>query len=90
MFVYFQVKHPFAVEERYFEHLGHVSPAMYISLNASYFQNIHSIISQTISEYETMFQNVINMFYSDKGHWCIKFQMTLKLLYTNKYTWAIE
>jgi hypothetical protein len=71
MFVYFQVKHPFAVEERHFEHLGHVSPARYIGLHASYFQNIHSIISQTISEHEIikmMFQNVINMFHSDKGH----------------------
>jgi hypothetical protein len=52
IFVYFQVKHSFAVEERYFEHLGHarVSPARYMGLHASYFQNIHSIISHTISE----------------------------------------
>jgi hypothetical protein len=86
--VYLQVKYPFAVEERYFEHLGYVSPDMYISLHASYFQNVYSITSQNISENEilkTIFQNPINIFYSDTGHWYIKFQMTLKLLYINKY-----
>lgn len=71
MLVYFQVKYPFAVEERYFEHLGYVSPDMYISLHASYFQKLYSITSQNISEHEilkTMFKKAINMFYSDIGH----------------------
>jgi len=69
--VYFGVKYPFAVEERYFEHLEYVSPDMRISLHASYFQSVYSITSYNISEHEilkTMFQNAINMFYSDTGH----------------------
>ena len=71
--MYFQVKYPFAVEERYFEHLGYVIPGMYvyISLHVSYFQNVYSFTSQNISDHEilkTMFQNAINMFYSDTGH----------------------
>jgi hypothetical protein len=69
--VYFRVKYPFAVDERYFEHLEYVSPDMRISLRALYFQNVYSIISHNISEHEilkTVFQNIINMFYSDTGH----------------------
>jgi hypothetical protein len=65
--VYFQVKYPFSVEEN----LGYVSPDMYNSLHASYFQKLYSITSQNISEHEilkTMFQNAINMFYSGTGH----------------------
>jgi hypothetical protein len=88
--VYFQVIYPFAVEERYFDHLGYVSPDMYTSLHASYFQNLYSITSQNISEHEilkTMFQNAVNMFYSDTEH-CIKFQMTLKLLYISRYIYV--